>query len=61
MHVTMKRTPDSDELLAKREMVRKLLETADPDCIKDVCLLLSARSFSQALDAFLQELKASNE
>lgn len=50
----MKKTSDSDVLLDKRNRICDILVTADPDRIKNVCLVLEALSMSQVLEAVVQ-------
>ena len=52
----MNSTTDGTALLAKRQRVRELLDAADPDHIKNVCLALSALSMSLAHSAALDAL-----
>lgn len=57
----MKKTPDSDVLLDQRNRICDILVTADPDRIRNVCLVLEALSKSQVLEAVVQASSAGSQ
>lgn len=56
----MTNTNECTALLEKRKRVRELLEQANPEQIKNLCLVIECLSKSQVLAGVLEEVSASS-